>query len=133
VAATGAGAFSSSETGLYAFKGWRTSLSNLIYSGIFTVSRRYNPRDVNESERMIGLASAAILDTGVKDARPYLFVAHADRIATMILSRKPFTPDQLQLLPAETDRLGFKVLLAPDQPLKRNYCALLAVQQIFLP
>jgi hypothetical protein len=115
-AATGAGAFSLSENGLYTLEGWRAFLSTLTDSGVFTVSRWYNPGDVNETGRMIGLASAAVLDTGAKDARPYLFVAHADHIATLILSHKPFTPDQLQLLHAETDRLGFKVLLAPDQP-----------------
>jgi hypothetical protein len=65
---------------------------------------------------MIGLATAAMLDTGVTDARPHLFVARADRIATLVLSKRPFTAEQLRTLRSEVERLGFGVLLAPDQP-----------------
>ena len=74
-AATGAGAFSLSENGLYTLEGWRAFLSTLNDRGFFTVSRWYNPGDVNETGRMIGLATAALLDAGVPDARPHLFVA----------------------------------------------------------
>ena len=115
-AATGAGAFSLSENGLYTLEGWRAFLKTLTDDGILTVSRWYNPNDLNETGRMISLATAAVLDTGAKDARPNLFVAHANNIATLVLSRRPFTPAQVQLLRAETERLGFTILVAPDQP-----------------
>ena len=65
---------------------------------------------------MIGLATAALLDAGVGDARPHLFVAHADNIATLVLSKSPFTDEQLKILDDEIQRLGFNVLLAPGQP-----------------
>ena len=73
-AATGAGAFSLSENGLYTLEGWRAFLKTVNDRGIFTVSRWYSPGDVNETGRMIALATAALLDTGLKDARPHLFV-----------------------------------------------------------
>jgi hypothetical protein len=115
-AATGAGAFSLSENGLYTLEGWRAFIKTLNDKGIFTVSRWYNPSDVNETGRMIGLATAALLDSGVSDARPYMVVAHASNIATLVLSKSAFTEEQLKVLNDETERLGFRVLLAPGQP-----------------
>lgn len=122
-AATGAGAFTLSENGLYTLEGWRAFLKTLNERGIFTVSRWYDPSNVNETGRMIGLATAALLDAGVSDARPHLFVARADHIATLVLSKHPFTVEQLHVLHSEIDRLGFRVLLAPDQPAKSELLA----------
>jgi spermidine synthase len=114
-AATGAGAFSLSENGLYTLEGWRAFLKTLNDKGVFTVSRWYNPDDVNEAGRMIGLATAALLDAGVSDARPYLVVAHTHNLATLVLSKSPFTDEQLKILNDEIQRLGFDVLLAPGK------------------
>jgi hypothetical protein len=115
-AATGAGAFSLSENGLYTLEGWRAFLKTINNDGIFTVSRWYSPEDVNETGRMIGLATAALLDAGVKDARPHLFVANAGNIATLVLSKAPFTKEQLRVLHDTVQDGGFTVLLAPDYP-----------------
>lgn len=115
-AATGAGAFSLSENGLYTLEGWRAFLNTLTDHGVFTVSRWYNADNVNETGRMIGLATAALLDAGVADARPHLFVARAQTIATLVLSKRGFTAEEVQLLTDETHALGFDVLLAPDHP-----------------
>ncbi len=112
-AATGAGAFSLSENGLYTLEGWRAFFKTLNNKGVFTVSRWYNSSDVDETGRMIGLATATLLDAGVSDARPYLVVAHAKNIATLVLSKSPFTNEQLKILNDEIQRLGFDVLLAP--------------------
>jgi hypothetical protein len=114
-AATGAGAFSLSENGLYTLEGWRAFLNSLNDRGFFTVSRWYNPEDINETGRMIGLATAALLDAGARDAQPHLFVARADRIATLVLAKHTFTPAELVALRSATEQLGFSVLLAPDQ------------------
>ncbi len=115
-AATGAGAFSLSENGLYTLEGWRAFLRPLNDNGIFTVSRWYSPSNINETGRMIGLATAALLDSGAKDVRPQMFVASAGNIATLVLSKKPFTSEQLRILHNTVRDLGFNVLLAPDQP-----------------
>jgi hypothetical protein len=115
-AATGAGAFSLSENGLYTLEGWRAFLKSINDHGIFTVSRWYAPDDVNETGRMIGLATGALLDAGVKDVRPHLFVARAEHIATLVLSKSPFTEEQLRTLNDAVLDLGFRVLLAPNQP-----------------
>ena len=115
-AATGAGAFSLSENGLYTLEGWRAFLKTLNPNGIFTVSRWYSPGEVNETGRMIGLATAALLDAGVTDPSSHLYVAHAYNIATLVLSKTPFTAEQLQVLNNTVEDGGFTVLLAPDHP-----------------
>ncbi len=114
-AATGAGAFSLSENGLYTLEGWRAFLGRLNDGGVFTVSRWFNPNNIDETGRMIALAAGAIHDAGDPDARSHMFVAHADNIATLVLARQPFTPEQVKALENEADRLGFPVLLAPDR------------------
>jgi len=117
-AATGAGAFSLSENGLYTLEGWGAFLKTIRDGGVFTVSRWYNPGDVNETGRMIALATGALLSAGIGDARPHLFVARADRIATLVLAKRPFTEEQLGVLHDTARDLGFDVLLAPGQPPK---------------
>jgi hypothetical protein len=115
-AATGAGAFSLSENGLYTLQGWRAFARRLTNHGVFTVSRWYNPGDVNESGRMIALALATLMDAGVAEPRRHVFVARTDKIATLVLSKSPFTADQLALLRNEVARLDFHVLVDPDEP-----------------
>jgi hypothetical protein len=115
-AATGAGAFSLSENGLYTLEGWRAFLKTLNSNGIFTVSRWYNPSNVDETGRMIGLATAALLDEGISDVRPYLFVASHDNIATLVLSKSPLTAEQLQALHDTVHAGGFSELISPDRP-----------------
>jgi spermidine synthase len=112
-AATGAGAFSLSENGLYTLEGWRAFTRRLTGNGVFTVSRWYNPGDVNESGRMIALALATMMDAGAADARAHVFVARGREIATLVLSKSAFTAQQLDLLRAATTRLGFDVLVDP--------------------
>lgn len=117
-ASTGAGAFSLSENGLYTLQGWRAFFKSLSPDGVFTVSRWYSPGNVNETGRMISLAAGTLHDSGIKDARSHIFVANADKIATLIVSKKPFTKAQLATLREHTKSLGFEVLVAPDQPSK---------------
>ena len=113
-AATGAGAFSLSENGLYTLEGWRTFIDRLSDNGVFTVSRWYSSGDIDESGRMVALAMAAMIDRGVANPRQHVFVAHAQSIATLVLSKSPFTQSRLKVLRDETERLGFTVLVAPD-------------------
>jgi predicted membrane-bound spermidine synthase len=125
-AATGAGAFTLSENGLYTLEGWRAFLSRLNENGIFTVSRWYSYTNVDETGRMIGLATAALIDSGIRDPSSHIFVARANNIATLVLSKRPFTPEQLQILHHTVDDLQFRVLLAPDQPARSPLLAAIA-------
>jgi hypothetical protein len=113
-AATGAGAFSLSENGLYTLEGWRAFLNRLSDEGVFTVSRWYNRGDVDESGRMIALAIGTMIDRGAADPRQHIFVARTDNIATLVLSKAPLSAARLAMLKSVTTRLGFKVLVTPD-------------------
>src|SRR6185436_1045097 len=61
-AATGAGAFSLSENGLYTVEAWKIFLDRLTPRGVYTVSRWYNPNDPSETARMLSLAVATLLE-----------------------------------------------------------------------
>ncbi len=114
-ASTGAGAFSLSENGLYTLEGWRAFLKSINDNGFFTVSRWYSPSNVNETGRMIGLATAALIDSGVKDVRPHLFVASTSNNATLVLSKAPFTEEQLRILHDAVRDGGFSEVISPDR------------------
>ena len=112
-AATGAGAFSLSENGLYTLQGWRTFFDHLAPSGVFTVSRWYSPGNVNETGRMLSLAMATLMDEHISNPREHIFLAAVDNLATLIVSRAPFTPAELATLTATTNSLRFTILFSP--------------------
>jgi hypothetical protein len=113
-ASTGAGAFTLSENGLYTLEGWRAFVRRLSDHGVFCVSRWYNPYDVSESGRMIALGLATAMDAGAADPRRHIFVATGEKVATMVLSRRPLQPEQLSALREATRRLQFTILIDPD-------------------
>ena len=115
-AATGAGAFSLSENGLYTIEGWRKFLGSLAPTGVFTVSRWYSPKDVDETGRLLSLAKATLLDLGVPNPRRHLVLVAFDNLSTLIVSRAPFSRDDLARLHDVTSQMGFSILVSPDAP-----------------
>src|SRR5207302_9789340 len=85
-AATGVGAFSLSENGLYTVQGWRHFLASLAPDGVFTVSRWYSPENTSEAGRLLSLAKATLLDLRVQNPSSQLFMAALNNVATLILS-----------------------------------------------
>ena len=115
-AATGAGAFSLSENGLYTVEGWKAFLSALTPNGLFTVSRWHSPRSTVELGRVVSLAVAALMELGVERPSDHIFVAGIGNLATAIVSRAPFARSDLQILQDAADKLRFTVLASPDRP-----------------
>jgi spermidine synthase len=115
-AATGAGAFSLSENGLYTVDGWKIFLSHLTEHGVFTVSRWYLPESAQEAGRSVSVAVAALLDLGVKDPSRSIFLAGSGAIATLIVSRSPFSDEDLAILKAKAEELQYRILLCPGLP-----------------
>jgi len=68
-----------------------------------------------EAGWLLSLAAAALRDQGVGQPKAHLFMAGSDRLATLIVAKSPFTAQELRQLRAEVARLGFNVLLSPDQ------------------
>jgi spermidine synthase len=114
-AATGAGAFSLTENGLYTVEAWRTFLERLSPGGVFTVSRWYAPAAAEETGRMVSLAMAAAFGIGADEPRRHIFLAASDHIATLVLARAPLSPSALATLEAAAADLDYTVLISPNR------------------
>ena len=112
-AATGAGAYTLSENGLYTVEAWRIFLDRLTPAGVFTVSRWYAPGEVNETGRMVSLAVAALIEMGAAEPSRHVFLAASGRIATLVVSRAPLAPNYLGALDEAAAEMGYTVLASP--------------------
>ena len=115
-AATGAGALTLSENGLYTVEAWRVFLDALKPDGIFSVSRWFSPEQVSETSRLEALATAALIDRGVHNPADHLAMASAGKVATLLVSNEPFTAEDLQALSSAAKLHGFNLLIAPGHP-----------------
>jgi hypothetical protein len=113
-AATGAGAFSLSENALYTVDAWTLFLQRLNDDGIFTVSRWYSPEDLGETGRVVSLAVASLLESGVADPAQHVAMVTTGRIATTLVAKRPFSDAEIARLREIGDRLGYDVVISPD-------------------
>ncbi len=118
-AATGAGAFSLSENGLYNTDAWKIFIDHLEDDGIFTVTRWHdntNPTDTGpEIGRLVALASAALLESGIDEPSQHIAVITSESLATLMVSRSAFTEQDIANLIDTTSRLEFSTLVIPGQ------------------
>lgn len=114
-AATGAGAFTLSENGLYTLEAWRVFLGTLRPGGVFSVSRWYDPERVSETSRLLALGTAALLETGVADPAAHVLLVSRGHVATLMLSNRPFDARDLSLVEQAVQRFGFTVLVGPGR------------------
>ena len=124
-AATGAGAFTLSENGLYTVEAWQVFLRTLKPGGILAVSRWYAPQRASETSRLVALATAALLESGVAEPAAHIaLVAFARRtprgpgkgVATLLVSNRPLRAKDLRTIDDVSRRFGFDVLLVPGRP-----------------
>jgi hypothetical protein len=112
-AATGAGAFTLSENGLYTREGWRVFLESLTPNGVFTVSRWFDPQTVSETTRLLSLGVAALIDAGVEKPREHLMLITSGRVATILVSRAAFSVMDTAVIKNAVRDLGFAAQVAP--------------------
>jgi hypothetical protein len=115
-AATGAGAFSLTENALYTLEAWQVFYSRLAADGIFTVSRWYTPKNLSETGRVVSLAVATLLESGVTDPSRHIALVTAENISTLLLSKQPFGGGSLAALSAVASDLRFDVAITPGRP-----------------
>jgi hypothetical protein len=115
-AATGAGAFSLSENGLYTLDAWRVFLNRLTPTGILSVSRWFDPDNVSETSRLVSLGVGALIDRGITRPHDHLLLVTRDRVATLMLSVAPFTEADRTALTAIAGAREFHVLESPWTP-----------------
>jgi hypothetical protein len=115
-AATGAGAFTLTENGLYTLEGWRVFLDVLKPGGVFSVSRWFSPKTASETSRMLALGVAALVDRGAKRPSDHIIMIARGAVATLMVSNEPFTDhDRTSIERVSTDR-GYAVLVSPWTP-----------------
>jgi hypothetical protein len=112
-AATGAGAMTLSENGLYTIEAWQTFMSRLNSGGVFTVSRWYAPGNISETGRMISLAMATLHRMGVANPKDHIFVASNVNIATLILTKDPLEESEIAKLHRIAEGYAYKPLVSP--------------------
>jgi hypothetical protein len=114
-AATGAGAFTLSENGLYTVNGWQRFLSHLTPSGVFTVSRWHSEEHLDETARILSLAMATLFAMGEPDPAGHLYLASNHNLSTLIVGRAPLTRDDVGVLDSTVHSLGYRTLAAPGR------------------
>jgi len=115
-AATGAGAMSLTENGLYTVEGWVTFLQRLKPTGVLTVSRWFAPGHPNETTKLISVAVAALFRVGAKEPRKHILLAANGALATIVVGRSPFTNNDLDHYHKTCTHLGFADLASPNGP-----------------
>ena len=119
-AATGAGAFTLSENGLYTVDAWKIFFSRLTPKGVLTVSRWYEPVTADETGRLVSLAVATLLEAGVREPRRHLFLASQQRIATLVLSKSPLSAEDIEALENAAQAYQHEILITPKQAPKSS-------------
>ncbi len=123
-AATGAGAFSLSENGLYTVEAWNVFYSRLKDDGIFTVSRWYNPNNSGEAGRLLSVTVASLLQNRVQDPSRHIALITSGQVSTLLLSKEPFTEQDVATLKRICVEMQFNLLTAPgvdaENPILRS-------------
>jgi hypothetical protein len=124
-AATAAGAFVLTEHALYTLEAFDVFLDRLAPDGILTMTRWYFRDAPGVTYRLTALAQAALRRRGVADPRRHLVVARklgerpGDRdapegLGTLLVGKRPFSPEEVGVIQRVTRALGFELMLAPS-------------------
>jgi hypothetical protein len=123
-AASLAGAFALSENGLYTREAFFGYYEKLSQRGIVSFSRWYFVEEPAETLRLVALGLDAWKRAGVADPASQIMVvanlaqtrSATEGLATMLLKKSSFTPQEVGYLSAICDDLGFTILYAPGIP-----------------
>jgi hypothetical protein len=103
------------ENGLYTLEAWEVFLGTLKPGGLFSVSRWYDPRNVSETNRLVALGVAALLERGIARPSEHLALVACGKVATLLTGIDPIPPEDVLTLRDTAERFGFEVVFAPGQ------------------
>ena len=122
-AATAAGAFVLAEHSLYTLEAWKSFLDHLTPSGVLSVSRWSFEGDPSELYRVTALAGAALRQAGIPNVRGHILLIRRNGprayngipvgIVNVLVSKQPFSAEDLEQLKNYSDRMGFDILYSP--------------------
>jgi hypothetical protein len=123
-AATAAGAFVLSENSLYTTEAWTIFLQRLSDDGLLSVSRWYFRNGPAEVYRITTLATEALRHIGVEHPRDHVVIVRnmqlankpelPDGVGTLLVSRRPFTADDREVIEERSREFGFDVVVSPE-------------------
>ncbi len=131
-AATAAGGFVLTENSLYTAEAWTLFLDRLTPSGVLAVSRYHFRSRPDETYRLTSLANAALTRSGIKDPRRHIVIVKQMApagpvpvgIATMLVSRSPFSEEDIATVEDVARRMKFEVVLSPRQAADPTFATL---------
>ena len=99
-----------------------------------TFTRWHDVQYPAETYRLVSLASTALTQIGVASPRSHIIVVECAArpmplngpvgVATILVSREPFSPDDLNLLQKLTDQMRFEIVLSPRQAADATFARL---------
>jgi len=109
-AATSAGAYALSENYLYTVEAFRLYFERLAENGLISVSRFLAGAQQVEGTRVALLALEALRSLGVEEPQRHIAVVGGGRVGTLLVSRTPWSQDEIERLEAIATERGFLVL-----------------------
>ncbi len=119
-AATGAGAFTLSENGLYTVEGWQVFLDQLKPNGLFSVSRWHSEDSLSETNRLISLAAMTLLRRGIERPSEHIALLSRLSVATLIVSPQALRPMDIETMEKVAAEYGFTILHSPTRQASEN-------------
>jgi SAM-dependent methyltransferase len=117
-AASSAGAFALTENLLYTTDAFRDYHAHLEDDGILSISR-WHPF---ETPRLLATAFAAWREAGAADPRQHAMLLRspvqsgfASAVSTLLMKKRPFTPEEIRAVEAFCAESGLFLALAPDR------------------
>lgn len=121
-ASTAAGAYALSENNLYTVEAFELYLKRLSPSGLVAATRWARGETMFESARLALLAEEALRQSDVADPHAHLAVVRGGQVATLLVSRRPFSSPDIARLETLSEARGFEVLFAGRE--RKNAVAL---------
>ncbi|MHC4943037.1 MAG: spermidine synthase family protein [Planctomycetota bacterium] len=126
-AATAQGAFTLTENSLYTVEAWKTFLDRLNPEGVLTFSRWYIAENPAETYRLLSLAVQSLKECGVTETRNNIIIAKSVPprvdygICTVLVSRDPFSKQDIAKVKEACSRMHFDVVLTPEEALNDTF------------
>ena len=121
-----AGSYALGEQYLYTVESFQAALRALAPDGLLVV-QGWLQSPPTETVRLLTLAGAALQRLGVADPRPHVVACRDWALATVLVRRTPFAPEELALVRQACQEGAFDLIAAPDlTPPEANRYHLLA-------
>jgi len=130
-AATASGAFVLTENSLYTLEAWDVFFEHLSSNGVVSFSRWYFQGIPGEMYRLTTLASKALQMQGIENPRDHMMIIRhgskidgpniPDGVGTLLVSKEPFSANDLKIIENISDELLFDIILTPKYSIDPNF------------